>query len=283
MANQKTFSINFYRPFYGPNDDKGKDFKQYLAGVYQKDKELLNQKKSAGLKFLQADPDYIFGEIRLYRDDAPHIGAPLQAERQIPLKQGEHVLEKAFFLYSNKLNIFALQLTASIRSPGYFEKVINDSKPKELVHISSIVESSALARLNNMQSDIRKIECSIARPSTKKNAITPTDHWSKAALVLADDAPGRMVFSLTGNMQGTVKNPLDSGTVRHMIDGFKSGLFDSAKATSTTGETVDLLSSRLRETINPSMTGKYPLAGSIRNELIDAFNRQDHELRAYKP
>lgn len=283
MATHKTFSINFYRPFFGPNDDKGKDFNLYISGVYQKDKELLNQKKYAGLKFLNDDKGYIFGEIRLYRDDAPHIGAPLQSDRQIPFKQGEHVLEKSFFLYSKKLNILALQLTSTIRTPGHFEKVINDSKPKELIHIASIVESSALNRLTSMQSDIKKIECAIARPSTKKNTITPTDNWSKAALILADDAPGRMVFSLTGNMQGTTKNPLDSSTIRHMIDGFKSGLFDSATATSTTGETIDLLSSRLRETIKPSMSGKYPFAGSIKDELIDAFQRQDHELRAYKP
>jgi len=275
----KDFTVHFYRGHIGPADNDGTGFKTKLLTLASGN-ELLDEAKKHGLRLAGTTGSYLFIELKKYRDEAPHIGKPSGGEREIVMAADEHVIEKAYGLYCTTLNILCLQLTNHFRSPGEIANIFS-RRGTLTTHFSSILNTDPTGRLTQKQHDIKSIECSVVLPSGR--AQSPSDDWSKAALVLSDGAPGRLHFTITGDMRGTTKHPLAPSTVQKVLRGAADGFLAKAKAIPSTGEAIDLLNDRLSDKISPTMSGKYPMSGSVQSELISAFADNAAALNVYKP
>lgn len=276
---QKSFTVNFYRLHHGIDDESGSSLSDLLK-QNPVGHEVLTINNTIGLKIIERDIDYCFGEIKQYRDEAPHIGIPSGNDRPIQLQNDEHVIEKSYMLYSFAFHSVLLQITAFCRSPQRLCAILNDQRPAHTVFYSNIIQSDALERLMNLQDDIREIECSVTLPSEILDM--PSDEWKRAALTLAAGSVGRLRFSLLGKNRGTNKQSLEPSVVRNVIDGVRSGFLASARAQPLDGEVIDLLQDRLSSKIRPTMAGKYPLQESVLSELKRALDENSPDLRQYQ-
>lgn len=277
---KKQYTVTFYRPQLGLKDKKGDNFKDEFLKKYKKNNELLNGSQTFGLKFVDSDKDYIFCEMRKYRDDAPHIGTPRGVDKEISLLQNEHILEKSFILYSKAYKAFALQSSQSFRSPSCFLEVINNQGLNDNVITSVVLGNSADSRLKNNASNIAKFVVAIANPTSKK--ANTSDDWGTDLLSIGDGATGRLEVIIQGDMRGNMQQPLKAGLVEKIKKSIKFGDYDKAIATTSTGEDIDIINDRLRAKIEVDMLGRYPAQRSVQDELIRVFHNQSNELVSLK-
>jgi hypothetical protein len=280
MDKPKNFNVLFYRAHLGNDDTSGQTFLDHFNSICISNEILLNKNKTASVELISDEDEYLFCALRIYRDDAPHVGSPDGEEREIDMSSDESVIEKTFIYYSKVYKLFALQTSSAFRSPAYFESVLKNNKGSNrgALFCSPIVNSEADKKLSDNQSSIQKFEVVITAPSTKTST---NDDWSNAALIVADGAPGKIAITLQGEYAGTTKHPLPSSTITKIRRSFNANLLSKAVATTTTGEEINLIQNRLRDIIRVDMTGKYPLAGSVLNEFITIFERRATELARY--
>ena len=279
MTSTKEYTAKLYRGHHGPDDNLGSAFAEFLSTL--DGCEHLCSDERYGFQIISIDNGFIFGTVKTYREDTPHIGKPAGDERPVDMGIDEYIIEKAFFLYSRSYNIMALQMSDMYRSPNKIAKVLNHAQSSKAIYFSSIVSEDALRRIAENKHEIKRFECSIALPAAR-NSI-PADDWSKAALTLAEGAPCRLVFTLSGSARGTAKEPLEPSAVERIIQGATKGFLDKAKATTMDGEPIDLLSDRLSGKIYPALAGKHPMPESVKNELIRIFDDNKTALESYKP
>jgi hypothetical protein len=276
VKSTKEFKANFYQCFSHIDDTDGKKFSAIIASI---NKEWLSSNDTYGCNIIEKGSDYFFGELKKYRDDPPHIGKPNETEREIDLEADEHVIEKSYFVYMPKYKVVLLQMTDTFRSPKYFMDTINANVESGTCFAAHMLDENAAQRAAQNQYEVTKVECAIAIPQASRS--TPKDQWGQAAVILSDNAAGNLQFTITGNMRGSVKSPIEPSLLKKVIDGAKSGFLSKAKIVPYDGEPIDLLNEKLRTTISPSMAGRYPLQGSIKDELIRAIKEYSSVLESY--
>jgi hypothetical protein len=273
----KKLTVNFYQGHEGPDDPRGEKFLAAFVNI-SVDQEWLDETSDFGVTCLEKDEHFIFGELKYYRDDAPHIGKPKGKEKELQLEDEEHVIEKVFYLYSVKHRILLMQISAYFHSPNRLAEIVGNNC-SSTCYFAPLMRDDALQRATANIADSKKIVCAFAIPSAK--VLSPSDDWSKAALTLAEGGTGRMEFSITGDMRGTTKEPLKESLVSSVIRGARSGLLDKAKIYTASNEPIDLLSDRLQSKIEVEMNGRYPQKWSVRNELKRTLQSNEQTLDQY--
>jgi hypothetical protein len=276
---KKEYTIHFYS---GENGGKGDGLKTMggALSLIGAGNEWLQKGNRAGLRVDKVSDKYIYGEVKVYRDDAPHVGKVAEADEELVLAENLHVIEKSYFLYSLETETLLLVQTNFTRGPALLDSIIRENTPgsENSFYFSSILNEDGYERLEKQIASIRLLECAIWMP-TARMAPAPT-LWGKKQMAAAEGSSGRYSFSIGGNLRGSVKYPVEPSAVRNVIEGAKSGLLVKAKAYSIdgTGESIDLLQDRLKATFTIKLNGRYPTWGKMRNALKNAFKQHESEL-----
>ena len=276
----KTFSVSFYRGHIGPDDRDGQSFATLVSSLELND-ELLSPQETFGIVILDVRDGLLFGELKSYREDAPHIGKPHGDEREVEMGDDEYVIEKTFFVLSIEYCVMAFMGTANFRSPRQVAAILEHNLNDTVCHFSQVLQHNATRRLMSGGQEIKSVDCMIALPSARLQE--PSDHWSQSALALADGASGRLRFTVSANMRGSDRHPIEQSLLGKIVTGVQTGILSKAKATTADGEPIDLINDRLTDRVSPIMNGKYPSTRSVYEELSQLFRQHSETLENYRP
>lgn len=279
---QKTSVVRFYSGITS-SPDSAHSVSSILKDICERKSqgEVIRGYKADGLEYeLRELETFNSGEsfkgvLAVLRDEAPHIRDGSGNERPIELEQDERLIEKNYFLHFKNRELLVWQVNGKGSHVNRLEAYLTHLSGFPVV-FADIINSATLEKLD--QGPIRRIKFKIARQRNAE-AIDPNCWESRA-------------FELMGGVDATTLS-IEVATRRK-----KKGLSDSVKEavhrlmdrTETRGievrllgdeEPIDIFADRIKDRIQVSMHGLYPVASEMFAELSSAKDRQAEALDAY--
>lgn len=244
----------------------GKAIPQHAAGdVRYELRELVSLNNGASFK----------GVLAVLRDDAPHIRKADGREEAIPLANNEHVIEKNYFLFYRTNELLVWQVNGRASHISRFEHFMTMLAPAT-VTFDDVINRSSLDRLEH--GTVKRFRLRVARPRNAE-AVDP-DNWEAGVFELMNGVDGssldieistrRRGRGLANHIRQIVHRMLDRNDTRALqvrLDGEK--------------EPIDLFADCIKERIDVSMEGLYPVPASAYGQLAQAKDRQQAALDAY--
>lgn len=274
-------TVQFFGGHIGKPEDK-KRVSKTLKQLSKTDNKIwLSNDGRYGVTALTRTKSYVIGELKLYRDDAPLIGNRSGTEHELDLEDNEAVIEKTTFLYDNKSEIILLPLTTHFRSAKHLQAILTD-RTGDVCYFSDVAEPDAMERLLRNKSQIYELEYRVKVANSIDR--TALDEWPKKLLDVNDGEPGVLKFTVRGEYLGKEKKPVKPSLVSKVASAFSSGFIDRATAVPLGNEKpINLFNDRLKSVIDVVIDNKYPLAGSMKRELIRTYNENKGTLERFKP
>lgn len=281
MPNQgpKKFKVQFYKGLNVNEADKAPQLSDALKALGVGN-EWLSESRRNGIRIIDISDDLIFGEIKAYRDDAPHIGKVKEQDEEIQLENGQHIIEKGHFAYSVAHQALLFQVTQFQRSTQVIADVVNYNYPGSVnaFYFAPYVNEDAVARAAENRGNIKEIRCSIWMPAATK--VQNPGNWGSNMIAAAAGVPGLFSFKFSGNMYGRSADPVDPSMFDRVREALDRGIFQRAKVVTIDNPDgpIDLLEDRLMDHITVTMLGMYPAWNSMKDELKRVYTEKENEL-----
>lgn len=209
------------------------------------------------------------GSFVKLRDDAPHVVAADNKEHELELEDGDHIIEKCYFLLREAQNLVIWQANRSAGGLSRVEDYLSELLGM-VVALPPVMNQSELDRVLNGK--LYEIDFAYARPPMDANGRAPWDQKSfdmmnsvdaaHAKFTLRAPRGGNLGKAVMDMVKGLVKSP-DAEKIRVRLT-------DEA-------DPIELFMAPLRDKITVEMNGRYPQPKSVFEGLEEAYDRH----RAY--
>jgi hypothetical protein len=268
----KTYKVSFSRTAVG---ETAAPLHQSLRDAFTQHGLHLPVLELSGEKFQMRDLQRVGavwkGSFAKLRDDAPHVVAVNQQERELSLDEGDHIIEKCYFLLREHENLLVWQLNRAAgglsRAEEYLSRLFST-----MVILPPVINTSRLEQV--MAGQLYELDFAYDRPP---QLAANAPQWNKNAFdMMANVDAAHAKFNLraprSGHLAETVKTmmrQLASGTVG--VKKIKVRLTDET-------DLIELIMAPLRDTIRVELLGRYPAPGRVFEELEAAYDRQHDSI-----
>lgn len=211
------------------------------------------------------------GSFVKLRDDAPHVVAADDEEHELELDDGDHIIEKCYFLLRERQNLLVWQANRSAgglsRAEAYLSQCL-----QEVAVLPQVMNDAELDRV--LQGQLYEVDFAYDRPP---NAPTDAPVWNQNAFdMMANVAAAHAKFTLRAPRGGSLSR-MARNMVRQLLqvpgaEKIRVRLTDETDA-------IELFMAPLKDRINVMMLGRYPVSGSVFEELEVAYQRQQHNFQ----
>lgn len=210
------------------------------------------------------------GSFVKLRDDAPHVVAANDVESELPLNDGDHIIEKCHFMLRTQANVVVWQVNRSAgalaRAETYLSRCLDT-----MVSLPQAMNDAELDRVLNGQ--LYEIDFAYARPTSAPNN---APRWNQDAFdMMASVDAAHAKFVLRAPRRGSLSR-LARNMVRELLrapgaEKIRVRLTDET-------EPVELFMAPLKDRISVMMSGRYAIAESVFQELEACFERNRHNF-----
>ncbi len=267
----KSFRVYFARTAVG---EDGEPLADHLAAAVAEHGENLPACDLSGEKFQMRDLTRVGrvwqGSFVKLRDDAPHVVAADDVESELTLNEGDHVIEKCHFLLREQNNVIVWQTNRSAGGLSRAESYLSQCL-RTVVTLPQAMNDAEIDRVLNGQ--LYEIDFAYARPPTAPNN---APRWSQDAFdMMSNVDAAHAKFMLRAPRGGRL-----SRTARNMVRQLLNAPGAEKIRVKLTDETdpVELFMAPLKDRIRVMMLGRYAVAGSVYQELEEAFDRNQHNF-----
>lgn len=204
------------------------------------------------------------------RDDAPHVVAADDRERELDLDDGDYLIEKCHFLLRERGNVLVWQTNRSAgglsRAQEYLGALFED-----VVALPQVMNDAELETVLNGQ--LYELDFAYDRP-----AVIPgqAPQWNQDAFdMMANIDAAHAKFTLRAPRNGSLGERIKQ-MVRQLLNTPGTGKV-RVKLTEDK-ELVELFMAPLKDIIRVEMFGRYPRANDVFAELEQAYGRQRENI-----
>lgn len=264
----KNYKVSFSRPAVG---ETAAPLHQSLRDAFTQHGLHLPVLELSGEKFQIRDLQRVGtvwkGSFAKLRDDAPHVVAINQQERELSLDDGDHIIEKCYFLLREHENLLVWQMNKTVgglpRAEEYLSRLFN-----VMVTLPPVINTSRLEQI--MSGQIYELDFAYDRPPRiESNA----PQWNKNSFnMMASVGAAHAKFNLRAPRSGHLGE-----AAKTMVHQLMTGTLGARKIkVRLTDETdlVELIMAPLRDTIRVELLGRYPAPARVFQELEQAYDRQ---------
>lgn len=200
------------------------------------------------------------------RHDAPHVVSASDQERELVLEDGEHIIEKCFFLYREHSNVVVWQANRNAggltRAQEYLGLVFND-----YVSLPMVMNDAELDRV--LAGQLYEIDFAYVRPAS---LTMQAPKWTKNAFdMMSSVDAAHAKFNLRAPRKGALAANIKQ-MVRQLIT--EPGAEKLRVKLTDDSEPVELFMAPLKDTIRVEIFGRYPESTHVYSALESAFDRQ---------
>lgn len=210
------------------------------------------------------------GSFVKLRDDAPHVVAADNKEHELELEDGDHIIEKCYFLLREAQNLIVWQANRSAGGLSRVEDYLSELLGM-VTALPPVMNHGELDRVLNGK--LYEVDFAYARPPMGANGLTPWDKKTFDMMNSVDAAHAKF----------TLRAPR-GGHLGKAVKDFLKGLVKSPDAekirVKLTDETdpIELFMAPLRDKITVEMNGRYPQPKSVFEGLESAYDRHRAHL-----
>lgn len=263
----KVFTVLFARTSVGPD---GVSLLPLLAASMQEHGANLPVLDLSGDKFQMRDLRKVGVVLRgtfvKLRDDAPHVLAANNQERELDLEDGDHLIEKCHFLLRERGNVVVWQANRSAggltRAQEYLSVLLD-----QVVGLPLVMNDAEIDQVLN--GNLYELDFAYDRPESIPGQ---APRWNQNAFdMMAGVDAAHAKFTLRAPRNGSLSDRIKQ-MVREVVGAPGTGKV-RVKLTEDK-ELVELFMAPLKDSIRVEMFGRYPSAASVYQELEEAFDRQ---------
>ena len=206
------------------------------------------------------------GSFVKLRDDAPHVVAADDQERELELEVGDRIIEKCYFLYRETGNVLVWQTNKNAgglsRAQEYLSRVFDI-----FVALPQVMNEAELERA--LSGQLREIEFAYDRPHQLANQ---PPQWTQNAFdIMSRVEAAYAKFTLRAPKKGSLAAAARN-MVRQLIT--SAGVKKIRVRVTDDSEPIELFMAPLKDSIRVEMLGRYPAANHVYVGLEEAFDRQ---------
>ena len=263
----KVFTVFFARTSVGPD---GVALSPHLTASMQEHGANLPVLDLSGDKFQMRDlrkvGAVLKGTFVKLRDDAPHVLAANNQERERDLDDGDHLIEKCHFLLRERGNVVIWQANRSAggltRAQEYLSALLD-----QVVALPLVMNDAEIDQVLN--GNLYELDFAYDRPAAIPGQ---APSWNQNAFdMMAGVDAAHAKFTLRAPRNGSLSDRVKQ-MVREVVGAPGTGKV-RVKLTEDK-ELVELFMAPLKDSIRVEMFGRYPAAASVYQELEEAFDRQ---------
>ena len=211
-----------------------------------------------------------FGKLR---DDAPHLVTSADEERELPLDDGDWLLEKCHFLYREVDNLIVWQINRASGGMSRFEDYMSRLLD-EPVLVPPITNEGRIEEI--LSRSIYEVSYSFDRPPSIDSR---APKWSQNQFdTMKRIDAGYAKFDFRAERGGQLSTRVKA-MVRQALN--LSGFEKIRVRLTDESDPIELFAAPLKDKIFVEQLGKYPRASDVFNELEDAYDRNRSALAAH--
>lgn len=200
------------------------------------------------------------------RDDAPHVRAANNQERELELQDGDYIIEKCHFLLRERENILVWQTNRSAgglsRAQEYLSQLFD-----AVVTLPQVMNDAELDRV--MAGQLYEVDFAYARPAGLPSG---SPRWSQDAFdMMSGIDAAHAKFTLRAPRRGSLAQAAKQ-MVRQLMAA--QGAEKIRVRLTDESDPVELFMAPLKDTIRVELLGRYPAAARVFEELEAAYDRQ---------
>jgi hypothetical protein len=263
----KTFRVFFTRTAVGPNGTALAPRLSQAVGQHGANLPVIDLSgEKHQIRDLNRTGAVWTGTFVKLRDDAPHVVAANDQERELNLEDGDHLIEKCHFLLRERGNVLVWQANRSAgglsRAQEYFSALED-----ELVVLPHVMNDAELEE--KLNGPLYELDFVYDRPHTIAGQ---APRWNQNAFdMMANIEAAHAKFTLRAPRNGSLAERTKQ-MVRQMLQTPGTGKV-RIKLTEDK-ELIELFMAPLKDAIRVEMFGRYPRAKQVFEELESAFDRQ---------
>jgi hypothetical protein len=282
----KEYTVKFYAGTIGADGDHATIAAAFLALQARQAPYILQEGESS---YLVKDLETwnhnrsfrgVFAKVRM--TGLPHVGDTAGAEQELDLQPTEGLLEKNHFIFTARRELLSYQENFYGPSTAMLGRYLTRFV-RTAIDFGPVIKADAMRRFMNGNTELKKLELSIARPTNP--AAFPANDFSQPMLDLmhtSDSMTLQLQLSANGpGQRGNSLAPEVKNLVRTLI---QRNAVKSAKATVQEEGTMvplDLISDRIAVRKDVEMDGRYPVPQSVYAALDEARTDVAAELNEY--
>lgn len=224
-----------------------------------------------------------FGSLRKFRnDDLPKISSLGGSELELPLIDGQGLVEHNCFAFFPKYNVVAIHYNAHANHHSRFVDTLIGLWGTK-VELTPLIAADTFKRLNKTGTTLVEIEAKIPKPQNPALLPDP-DNFSQDALDLlnksgADSLSFKLGIDRRLKGMGRLTNELKN-TMRTLSQ------YDPSKLTALIDEggiisPIDLIADRIKSTQPVSASGRYIARETLYNAIEIAYAELESDIDAY--
>lgn len=267
----KVFKVGFARTAAG---ERGEPIRRLLTDVHTR--------FGAHLPVIEIDGDGVqirdlqrigtvwHGVLARLRDDAPHVVNDRNREREIPLDEGERIVDKLHFLYRERGNVFVWQINRNAvgvsRAEAYLSQVFETPTSLPLV-----MNDADMDRV--MAGQLYELSFAYDRPAARPPGLP---RWTSNTFDTMEDAhAAHAKFSLRaprrGHLGDVVKRWARQAITLSGVSKVRVRLTDES-------DPIELFLAPLRDSMRVELVGRYPVPRQVFEELESAYDRKQDSI-----
>lgn len=219
---------------------------------------------------------------KLRLSDIPHKGSLSGTEEELALASNEGLIEKNYFIFYSDHQLLVFQDNFHGTSMAMFSHFLT-TFVKAATTFNPVIRAETLSRLMAGDTEVRKIDLSIARPTNPD--LFPKDDFSVELLrLLQSSDAARISVKLTANGPGMRGNTLYNNVKNSLRSLVESNSVKKAQVeVESDGRImpIDLVADRLYSRQIVEMKGRYPYPPLMFQALETARSEMSDELAQY--
>lgn len=210
------------------------------------------------------------GVFARLRDDAPHIVNGRDQEREIPLDEGDRILDKCHFLYRERSDVLIWQVNRNagglIRAQQYLGQVFDD-----YLELPQVMNDADIQRV--LDGQLYEVTFGYARPQHLE-ANSPT--WNHNAFDMMNNVHAAQAKFMLRAPRGGGLAEAAKRMVRQLVASV--GVEKVRVRLTDESNPVELFMAPLRDTVEVNLVGRYPVPQEIYQALEEAHDRQEPSI-----
>lgn len=208
-----------------------------------------------------------FGKLR---DDAPHLVTAHNEERELPLNDGDRLLEKCHFLYREAGNLLVWQINRASGGMSRFEVYMSHLCGEPV--LAPVVSNTG--RIEEILArNIYEVSWTFDRPPSVDSG---TPKWNQAEFdTMKQIDAGHAKFDFRAHRGGQL-SPAVKTMVREALG--LSGIEKIRVRLTDESDPIELFAAPLKDKIEVMQSGRYPTAAHVFSALEQSYDRQRSHL-----
>lgn len=262
----KDYKVYFARSAMGKS---GRPVAQALAISFSEHGMHLPALNVAGEMFQMRDLQRVgrvwTGAFVKLRDDTPHVVTAGGEEQELDLQEGDRIIEKCYFLYREKSNVFVWQTNRAsgglTRAQDYLSHLFH-----EVVALPYVMNDEELEQ--KLSGQLYEIEFGYDRPLNLDNQ---APRWNKNAFDMMSRVDAAYAkFTLRAPRRGGLLDGAKN-MVRELVD--SNGIKKVRIKMTDDSDPIELFMAPLKDTIRVEVMGRYPLPETVFEALEESYTR----------